>query len=237
MIDVKFLLRDLWHSGNLQEWLNHRFKKEGYIPVPIGNFRSIETINGIHFPINDQFHCILEVFEDYKFDDIRPNDIVIDIGANIGGFTLQAAEKTERIFAIEPIFIDQLRSNIEINNKQVYIIEGALGQSGGFQEFVFGEHKKRAKTYDFTELKKIAGGCDFLKCDCEGGEWYIKPEELEGIRRIEMELHRLGPNHKRGFKVLMEYLYQNYKVSFKDLSTDPNLYGIVHAVKILDKEL
>ncbi|HMV50520.1 MAG TPA: hypothetical protein PKD31_22460, partial [Blastocatellia bacterium] len=34
------------------------------------------------------------------------------------------------------------------------------------------------------------GGCDFLKCDCEGAEWQIDPDDLAGIRRIEMELHQ-----------------------------------------------
>jgi len=30
---------------------------------------------------------------------------------------------------------------------------------------------------------------DFLKMDCEGAEWFIEPEELKGIRRIEAEVH------------------------------------------------
>ena len=40
-----------------------------------------------------------------------------------------------------------------------------------------------------TEIKNICGGCDFLKINCEGAEWGIKPEELKGIRRIEMMVH------------------------------------------------
>lgn len=37
----------------------------------------------------------------------------------------------------------------------------------------------------------MCGGCDFLKIDCEGGEWEIEAEELKGIRRIEMEVHKI----------------------------------------------
>ena len=44
-------------------------------------------------------------------------------------------------------------------------------------------------TFTLQGLCAIAGGCDFLKCDCEGAEWGIDPADLAGIRRIEMELH------------------------------------------------
>ena len=51
---------------------------------------------------------------------------------------------------------------------------------------------RTVKTKTLSEIKKICGGCDFLKIDCEGCEWNIKPEELKGIRRIEMEVHKVG---------------------------------------------
>ncbi|MCK7484615.1 MAG: hypothetical protein MZU97_03040 [Bacillus subtilis] len=29
-------------------------------------------------------------------------------------------------------------------------------------------------------IHELAGGCDFLKCDCEGAEWLISPVDLAG---------------------------------------------------------
>jgi FkbM family methyltransferase len=231
LIDIMTLLKDLWRTKNLQEWINNRYKKEGYFPLPYCHFNSIETKNKVLFPIDDQFHSIIEVIEDYMFDDILPDDIVIDIGANIGGFALQAAKISSYVYAIEPIMIKQLRYNAGLNNEDIHIIEGALGISGGFQEFNYGQYSRKARTFTFSELKEIAGGCDFLKCDCEGGEWSICPDELSGVRRIEMELHRIGSNHQKMFKELMNYLDLHYRYSYKDLSINPLLYGIVHAEK------
>jgi FkbM family methyltransferase len=104
---------------------------------------------------------------DYSFSDIRMGDRVIDIGANCGGFCLHAAQMSDRVLALEPIVIDKLRHNILLNDANVMAIEGAIGTS---QPKWFGKTGQTRK-YSLTELKGILGGCDFLKCDCEGGEW------------------------------------------------------------------
>ena len=40
---------------------------------------------------------------EYRFDDIRPGDRVLDIGANVGGFCIRAARIGGQVTAVEPV--------------------------------------------------------------------------------------------------------------------------------------
>jgi hypothetical protein len=70
-----------------------------------------------------------------------------------------------------------------------------------------------------------------LKCDCEGGEWLIQPEELAGIRRIEMELHT-PPISGLPNPVLLDYICQHYDFSIdrKPGHDILGVMGVLHAV-------
>ena len=130
--------------------------------------------------------------QDYIFDDIRKDDIVVDIGASIGGFAIPASKKAKHVYAVEPMTPDLLRKNILLNRREnIEVLEVALGDGKTTMIEWLGKSKSM-KTKTLTEIKKMCGGCDFLKIDCEGGEWDIKPEELKGVRRIEMEVHKVG---------------------------------------------
>jgi hypothetical protein len=125
---------------------------------------------------------------EYRFDDIRPDDIVLDIGANVGGFCIRAAQKAGHVTAVEPVTLNPLRENIRRNNVPVQVIAGALG-NGKPEEICWDNCRIVSPTYPLRALIAMSGGCDFLKCDCEGAEWLINPGDLRDIRRIEMELH------------------------------------------------
>jgi len=133
---------------------------------------------------------VLQVRGDYRFDDIREDDIVIDIGANIGGFSIPASRVSKHVYAVEPITVEELRKNIELNGRKITVLEVALGD-GQPNKVSWGSQHKYMRTSTLGEIKELCGGCDFLKIDCEGSEWTIKPGELEGIRRIEMEVHTI----------------------------------------------
>jgi len=160
------------------------------------------------FSTLSNLQIIAQVFRDYKFSDIRKEDIVIDIGANIGGFSFPASKISNKVFAIEPIEIEQLNKNNKINGMNVNIIEGALGD--GLEHTIkWLNTSQKIRTLSFTEIKKRCGGCDFLKCDCEGFEWFIQPDELKGVRRIEMELHNYNPSNNNP-NLLINHIFKNY---------------------------
>ena len=64
---------------------------------------------------------------EYRFDDIRPGDRVLDIGANVGGFCIRAARIGGQVTAVEPVTTAPLLENIRANNVSVQVIAGALG--------------------------------------------------------------------------------------------------------------
>jgi hypothetical protein len=174
------------------------------------------------------YRQITEVSE-YRFDDIRPEDFVIDIGANVGAFCIRAARYSDHVVAVEPVASRVLRENIRFNQVRVKVIEGALGD-GSRGQVTWDGFGVSVPTYTLRQLASMAGGCDFLKCDCEGAEWRILPEDLAGIRRIEMELH-LPPIGGPPNRALLEYIGRNYDFEIDRMPCHDVLgvMGILHA--------
>jgi len=149
-----------------------------------------------------------------KFFNISPKDTVIDIGANIGGFSIYAADAATKgiVYAFEPVennFI-MLQKNIQANNiKNIKTFrKGVLGKEKKTRIFlakrnsnhsIFKKEKNSGSILaSFTSLPKIfsenrIGRCDFLKIDCEGAEYDILmtcPEDtLKKIAKIAVEVH------------------------------------------------
>jgi|WetSurMetagenome_2_1015567.scaffolds.fasta_scaffold31435_3 FkbM family methyltransferase len=168
-------------------------------------------------------HIIEETRIEYDWSDIRPDDIILDIGANIGGFTIGAALKAKHVYAVEPIFFKELEANVNLNNlTNVTILPYAIGKGTGtidlsfnkveqknVQTFTLGTLLTRIKTHYNTNTELT-----FLKCDCEGGEWYIKPQELDTFRRIEMEIHPTMDPTELSNHGLLPYIKQNWNTTF-----------------------
>jgi hypothetical protein len=174
------------------------------------------------------FRQIFEVPE-YWFDDIRPDDRVIDIGANVGAFCIRASRLSPYIVAVEPVTVSLLRENIRLNGVPVRVIQGALGD--GKREIIrWDDLEIISPACPLRTLIEMAGGCDFLKCDCEGAEWCITPEDLSGIRRIEMELH-IPPIGGPPNPALLEYIGKHYSFEIvrKPVHAALGVMGVLHA--------
>jgi FkbM family methyltransferase len=174
------------------------------------------------------FRQIFDVPE-YWFDDMRPTDRVIDIGANVGAFCICASRRSQKIVAVEPITASLLRENIRLNGVSVKVIEGALGD-GKPKNVSWDDCEVISPTYPLRKIIEMAGGCDFLKCDCEGAEWQIVPEDLEGVRRIEMELH-LPPISGPPNPALLDYISRHFDfgIERKPVHTALGVMGVLHA--------
>ena len=63
-------------------------------------------------------------YEDSKFilDNLKKNDVFVDIGANVGHFTLLAASLKCEVHAFEPLpdTFEKLKQNIQLNNLEVF---------------------------------------------------------------------------------------------------------------------
>lgn len=158
-------------------------------------FKIIGTENSL-FYIDNNLSTIIEVEKEYQYIDIRSTDIVMDIGACIGGFSIKVSDIVKKVYAIELLMSNILQKNINLNNKQnITIVDALLGN--GLVKATWDNKTEYKFGLTLTELINIVGGhIDFLKMDCEGGEHCILPEELINIRRIEAEIHTFDQNGK-----------------------------------------
>ena len=141
----------------------------------------------------------------------------IDIGANIGAFTILAAHQSPnvRVFSYEP-FSDnfkQLCDNVALNHveSRVYAFPLAVGgrcdqrrlmvsgSSGGHS--FYGNDRAKSVVIDVITMEQVLSDagidcCDFLKIDCEGAEYEIiysaSADLFRRIRTITMEYHTGG---------------------------------------------
>jgi FkbM family methyltransferase len=148
--------------------------------------------------------------------EIGPSDVVIDIGANIGTFSLAAgrAAPRGRVFAFEPNAENYtlLLANLKLNNMHNVVpthaaVAGTTGSvrlynnaQGGFHS-VLTDRAQDLERYELVQalsLKEIFDAhaverCDFLKLDCEGAEYDILSnlpvDYFSRIRKIAMEYH------------------------------------------------
>jgi len=176
------------------------------------------------------FRQIFDVPE-YRFDDLRPDDRVIDLGANVGAFCIRASRCSHSIVAVEPVTASLLRQNIRLNGVSVRVIEGAIGD-GNPKKITWDDCEVISPTYPLKKIIQMAGGCDFLKCDCEGAEWQIVPEDLKGVRHIEMELH-IPPICGSPNLTLLDYISRHYycEIDRKPVHTTLGVMGVLHAEK------
>jgi len=203
-------------------------------PASLGHWAgsaSTITSDGIRFVKRDApFRQIREVPE-YHFTDIGKEDRVVDIGANVGAFCLRAARYSSHVFAIEPVSFDLLEENIALNNAAVVAVKCALG-AGNPAEIAWDDCRVWSPTFSLGTIIEMAGGCDFLKCDAEGAEWLIRPADLGGIRRIEMELH-IPPISPPPNRELLDALGREFDFSIdrSPVHSTLGVMGILHAVR------
>jgi len=190
-MDVVTIAKDLVHCNfDIQMWVNRRFKDPARCVVRKSVVDKIITPEGLIFCPEDT-DILYRILCEYRFDDLKPDDVVLDLGANVGGFTLRAAKICKHVYAVEPLFVKELEVNIARNNLQDKITIIPYGV--GFGEKIninYQGTEKMVQTYPLSRiLKMIPEKITFMKCDIEGAEWCIEPDDLSGISRIEFEVH------------------------------------------------
>lgn len=175
---------------------------------------------------------LFNLYYDYYFKDFthffkrkftfNENDIVVDIGAHIGTFSIPLAMNNPiRVFAIEPDRINSnyLRRNIEVNSldNRMVAIQKAIFSTTGESEFVEGDASTRGtlsttafsrmvssnnrytvETATFRDILKSYNidKIKLLKIDCEGAEYDIMKgfdsNIFSMIENIFIEIHQVG---------------------------------------------
>ena len=177
---------------------------------------------------SDTENLMKEVIDENCYE-VTPSQMtdreVIDIGANMGAFTVMAAcMGAKKVLAVEPVgySYDRLMHNIGqagitdkvtvfrnlVTDKAGEVIKiGLHEKSGANNIYNVGENFEAIATITLKNLMKhLEGNNVFLKIDCEGGEYDIilksDYEDMKRVTKISMEIHSdLHPVYK-GYEIL-----------------------------------
>lgn len=178
---------------------------------------------GIRFDIREDYETddivIREIWEEnvYEVDPSRFNlgGVVVDIGANIGSFSIYAAHHGARVYAIEPEphNLDALKNNIAINHMEHIIIVSDVGISdyngvavisdrgGGatIKDNIEDGSTIKITTLDDYFSQHNIEEVDVLKIDVEGSETEIvvgaSKDSLNKCKYITMEFDIRSGSH------------------------------------------
>ena len=186
----------------------------------------IELKNGIKFKTNGNVLDMVAIVEnfgsenkyDYFLKKSEEKYIILDIGANIGTFSVYIGKKYpfSRLFCYEPDEknFEKLAENLQINsitnanfyrkavgkkNEFIKLFSDEFGKFGTVGSSTVTKGPKEIKVECIT-LENIFDencimNCDLLKLDCEGAEYDIlmntKKEIFEKIKLISLEYHNI----------------------------------------------
>jgi FkbM family methyltransferase len=223
-------LQILGLAENWQEILSSKIKGQ---PLSVIKLRNGVVINAPEqVKVDFLFH---EIWLDKSYSptgyEINANDVVLDIGANIGVFALYAATRAPgvEVYSYEP-FPENARyfeRNLkESKLKNVHFFNKALSDQIGTQTLHIHDswilHSLTEKipggeeiTVDCTSLDEALKNipeCHLLKLDCEGGEYAAlypsSPETMGKVKKIVAEYHNLDKGDRNG-DGLREFLEKN----------------------------
>ncbi len=191
--------------------------------------------------------------EDYNFLNVK-NEIVIDIGANIGDSTLYfCINGAKKVIALEPypytfsiakrnILNSPFKDKIELINAG-YGKDGIIKIDTSFIPNASSDIKENDNGVPIpifslkTLIFKYNIDEGILKMDCEGCEYNILNEDIETIRKFKM----IQIEYHYGYERLYDYLskagfsveYTSPKKVFNKSLSEPNLIvGYIYAKRI-----
>ena len=167
-----------------------------------------------------------EIFfeQDYRCLTIRPNDIVLDAGANTGLFSISVASRCRKVIAVEPSpeAFNLLKLNKRINkatnvvliNKALSDHDGYVTMAGDSATFKIEEHGIMISSTTIDSLlADLDVSVDVVKMDVEGAEMEcLDGSYLQHVREIVVETHS---SDKGVVRMLERQGFKATKISFR----------------------
>jgi len=146
-----------------------------------------------------------------KIKKVKKGDLVIDVGAAIGDFSISVSKRAKKVIAYECDFerLALMKKNIKLHQSTNVLIKG---------------EKALSLNKMLEQVKKV----DFLKVDCEGCEYQIfknvSKKTLYKIKYIAMEAHFFNPQMQTDFSNLIKNFEKN---SFKVKIINNHVHGYI----------
>ena len=174
-------------------------------------------------------HFVREVIINREYNpsgfEIQDADVIVDIGGNVGSFTLLAAKQAPHgtVITLEPVGdsfrllqknlvrnrcsnVIPLRAALLAENRRavIYLSPQGTGRHSVYPELA--AETERCEHVDGIDLEELfrryhVTRCHFLKLDCEGAEFEVierlSPELAERIDKLVIEYHTLSTESKR----------------------------------------
>ncbi len=173
----------------------------------------IKTPKGINLWVSNlmDIWTLKEVILDRQYEQIRKlreKDIVIDIGASIGDFSILASKNAKKVYSFE------------IKNERIFLLKKNIAQNNCSNINI---DKKFVISLDPIFKEKQITKCNFLKIDCEGSEYEIIKNSsnnvLQKIDHIAFEIHLFDEGMKKEYTILKRKLTKNgFKLTEKNNS-------------------
>ena len=161
-----------------------------------------------------------------RFVQVEEKDVVFDIGASLGPFTYSILDKNpSQVFSFEPSYeefktlvLNTRHGNVTHINKGISDIIGEFNFTDVFDKS--GNHKLYSTTFNKVIKDYNITKIDFLKTDCEAGEYDIFTIEnlfwiKTNVKKISGEWHLSTPELKEKFRIFRDvYLrvFPNFRI-------------------------
>lgn len=186
-------LEILLKSRSLQWSLTYCLRRQNHIVLNELDGLVLEY-KGIKFrphPLN--YPRMFEAWDRYHLECLREDDVVLDLGANVGSFSLPASKICRAVVAVEPLFYEELLENKGLNQATNLI---ALPWSIELEDVGCQEYRIKTKPTPLKEFEAVT----FVRMDIGGAEWLIDPEVVvtDTVRHFEGEFHFWTRKQRKG---------------------------------------
>lgn len=232
------------YSKKLLKPIVHRWDMEYILPIRSGEAKLICRLTD-WIPWNVYLHgsyIVEESYEKFLLQTAKQCNIIFDVGANIGYYTVQLAQNTKgTVYAFEPMDYQYktLLRNLELNSlTNVHPIKKIVSDSVGKQRIYFSGMENTAassvvnKTDEFEEIPSVSldGFCnenqidqiDLIKIDVEGYEFNVlkglenmlKNQNISHlfIEIVERHLNKADTSATEVFNLLKSNNYEGYSI-------------------------
>jgi FkbM family methyltransferase len=204
----------------------------------------------------------VEIFCNKEYDcdlfSLEKNDIVLDIGSNVGAFIVKAInDKCSKIYSCEPfiksfsiledyfghfpqVILNHAAISEKTEEKSLVLLSDSETSGGNFiadnESIDWHDRNKpqqKIQGYSFLDFikKNNIEFIDYFKCDCEGGEHYIFTEE--NSEYIRNNVKKIAVEYHGHFDNLISFFLRN-NFEYKLFVKDPKI-GLIFAKNTLFK--